>query len=319
MTAVTRCVGCCFSLLLALFGSLLAACLCFASPPQQPVPSPQLSIPEVKIQAESGDHSAQMQLWEFLAKADPASPGFDLAITWLRSVALQNKPEAQFLLGYLYEHGKGLPLDYSKAADNYRRAAVQGYPPAENNLGSLYHYGKGLPQDKALAFHWYQASALHGNPAAQQNLGTFFYLGYGTPTDFMEAVKWFRAAADQGFAVSESNLAYCYLKGVGVPRDYSQAAYWGRLAAEQGHARAAALLGYLYEHGEGLPLDYVAAYAWYTRALAGGESSNGDRLKSLAQVMTRRQIKEANTLVSAQSGSPEDGSVPAIRTLLPEP
>ena len=76
----------------------------------------------------------------------------DQALSWLQSSASQNKPDAQFVLGYLYEHGKGLPLDFSKAAENYRRAALQGYSPAEMNLGALYRHGDGVPK-KYPAFH----------------------------------------------------------------------------------------------------------------------------------------------------------------------
>jgi TPR repeat protein len=322
MPAPTRRANCIFRLLRALFGSLLAVCFCFSAPRGQQMPTPVPTIPELKSRADSGDTSARHQLREFVISADPASPDYDLALSWLRSVASQNIPDAQFLLGYLYEHGKSLPRDFTKAAENYRSAALQGYAPAENNLGALYQHGKGVPHDMALAFHWYRAAALHGNLAAQVNLGTFYYFGYATPTDFVQAAKWFRAAADQGFAQGQNSLAFCYLKGIGVPRDYLQAAHWARLAADQGHPRAEALLGYLYERGKGLPLDYVAAYAWYSRAVAAGDDSNADRLKSLSQIMTRKQLDEANSLVSAQSLSPQPGSAPAIpaaRSLFPNP
>jgi TPR repeat protein len=304
-----------FKFFLAFAISLLAVSLCF-SLPQQQTPTTAPTVPELKSRADSGDPAARHQLAELLISADPASPGYDLALFWLQSLAAHQVPDAQFLVGYLYEHGKSLPRDFSKAAENYRAAALQGYAPAENNLGSLYQRGNGVPQDIALAFQWYRAAALHGNPAAQHNLGTFYHLGYGTPTDFVEAAKWLRAAADQGFAPAQSGLAYSYLKGVGVPRDYSQAAHWAHLAADQGHPHAEVLLGYLYERGQGVPLDYVAAYAWYSRAIAAGDDSSVDRRKSLSQVMTRNQLQKANSLISAQSRSPNSDSAPAVPAAL---
>ncbi len=306
-------------LFLALSGSLLAACFCFSAPQRPEMPTSAPTVNELISRAESGDRSAALQIWEFLISGDPGAAGYDVAVSWLQSIASKNVARAQFLLGYLYERGKGLPRDYSKAAENYRSAALQNYAGAENNLGSLYQHGKGVPRDMAVAFQWYRLAAQHGNPAAQQNLGTFYFLGYATRTDLVEAAKWFQASADQGFAAGENSLAYCYLKGNGVPRDYTQAAYWARLAAEQGHPRSAALLGYLYERGEGLPLDYVAAYAWYSRSVAAGDASDIDRLRSLSQIMTRKQLEEANSLVSAQTVSPRDGSAPSVRSLLPEP
>jgi uncharacterized protein len=288
-----------FKLLLGICFSVLAAHPASSAPLRQPVTLPASVISGLTTRADSGDPSARLQLKDFLVSADPASPGYEQALSWLQFSASQNKPDAQFVLGYLYEHGKGLRLDFGKAAENYRRAALQGYSPAETNLGALYRRGDGVPRDPAISFHWYQLAAQHGNRVAQQNLGAFYYLGYATPVDYVEAANWFRASALQGFAESQNCLAYCYLKGIGVPHDDEQAAHWARLAAEQGHPRSEALLAYLYEHGQGLPLDYVVAYAWYSRAVATGDNSNLDRLKALSELMTRKQLDEAKSLISA--------------------
>ena len=304
----------CFRLLLSalLLGSTICwpACTLPQTPPSVP------SIPELKSRAESGDESARRQLAEFLVSAEPTSPHYGMALSWLQSLALKRVPEAQYLLGYFYEHGKGLPRDYAKAAENYAASANRGYAPAENNLASLYQRGFGVPKDLAVAFRWYRSSAMHGSASAQLNLGTFYYLGYGTPVDYVEAVKWFRAAADRGLPQAEDDLAHCYLKGHGVPVDNIAAVYWARRAADQGRARAFALLGYLYENGKGVPLDYVSAYAWYARAVAAGDGSSANRLKDLSQIMTRRQLDEANSLVSAQSNVPQSSPAPATLSLL---
>jgi uncharacterized protein len=289
-----------FAVLVALLG-LVAPPFGLSAPGPQQLPVTAASVAELKARADSGNATARHELAIFLISSDPSAPGFDQALSWLRSLAAKNVPDAQFLLGYFYEHAKGLPRDVAKALENYSGAAGQAYPPAENNLGALYHYGIGVPQDFAIALRWYRAAALHGDPAGQLNLGTFHYLGYATPVDYSEATKWFRAAAEQGLAPAQDSLAHCYLKGVGVPADYSQAAHWARLAAEQGNPRAFTLLGYLYETGKGLPLDYVSAYAWYSRAVAAGDASTSDRLKTLSHIMTQRQIDQADSLVSARS------------------
>ena len=311
-----------FAVPLVLLCSLVAPSLCPSAPGPRQTPVSPASIPELKARADSGDAAARHELAIFLISSDPSAPGFDRALSWLESLASKNVPDAQLLLGYFYEHAKGLPRDLVKALENYSGAASQGYPPAENNLGALYHYGIGVPQDFAVAFSWYRAAALHGNAAGQLNLGTFHYLGYATPVDYTEATRWFRAAAEQGLAPAQDNLAHCYLKGVGVTADYAQAAHWARLAADQGNPRAFALLGYLYETGKGLPLDYVSAYAWYSRAVAAGDTSTSDRLKSLSQIMTRRQIDQADSLVSARSIPAQrssDLSASSPNSLFPNP
>ena len=136
-----------FRLLAILLGSLLTLCFCFRAFGQQQMPSAASTaiVSELKSRADAGDQTARNKLAELLISTDPASPGYDLAISWLCSIASQNTPDAQFLLGYFYEHGKGLPRDFTKAAENYRADAVHGYAAAENNLGALYQHGNGVP------------------------------------------------------------------------------------------------------------------------------------------------------------------------------
>jgi TPR repeat protein len=147
-----------------------------------------------------------------------------------------------------------------------------------------------------------------------------YYDGQGTPRNFTEAAHWFRAAADTGDPVGQHDLGVLYYKGQGVRLDYNVAAHWVALAAQQGHPYAACDLGYLYENGRGVPLDYVAAYTWYSRAAASGDARAAAHLKSLSQIMSRRQLDEANLLVPLQTSHPwpHSASSPSL-SLLPNP
>ena len=87
----------------------------FASPVATSTAS---SIPELKARADSGDPVARHELAIFLISSDPSVLGFDQALSWLESLASKNVPDAQFLLGYFYEHAKGLPRDLAKALEN---------------------------------------------------------------------------------------------------------------------------------------------------------------------------------------------------------
>lgn len=253
----------------------------------------------LEASAASGDAVAQCQLAYKLLN-DP-QPDAASALRWLRSSAAQHFAPAKFLLGYVYEHGQGVAVDYRQAVENYRAAAQQGYAPAENNLGGMYQYGRGVSTDLSMALQWYRASAQHGNPAGQYNLASFYYLGYATERDLDQAIRWFRAAADQGFAAAEANLAMLYFKGIGVPMDYTEAARWSRLAAEQGLPHAAANYAYLCENGQGVPRDYAAAYLWYARAIAAGDKSSANRLKSVAHHLSHEQLKQVQSQVVAEA------------------
>jgi len=278
---------------------------------------------KLQSQADQGDAVAQYNLAltylrSSLTKGStnratngPTDEDYQSALKWLGASAAQGNAGAEFLLGYLYEHGKGVSRDYGKAAENYRAAALQGHSTAENNLGSLYQHGQGVPKDMSEAFEWYRASAQHGNSVGQCNLATLYYRGAGVPRDYKEAARWFRAAADSGSAEAQNSLAVLYYKGLGVELDYREAARWLRRAAEQGLPGAETNLAYLYEQGSGVPLNYVAAYTWYSRALAAGDASGAERRKQVSHLMTRKQVDEASSLLAAFSSQGEPGGASA--------
>ena len=71
------------------------------------------------------------------------------------TAAEQGLAQAQHNLGLMYSKGHGVPQDYAKAVEWYRRAAEQGNATAQNNLGVMYDNGQGVPQDHAKAVEWY--------------------------------------------------------------------------------------------------------------------------------------------------------------------
>ncbi|MGB2635815.1 MAG: tetratricopeptide repeat protein [Candidatus Acidiferrum sp.] len=250
------------------------------------------------------------------------APDYDSALRLLRSSASLHFAPAEFLLGYLYEHGRGVAVDYGKAAEYYRAAAQGGDAGAENNLGGMYEYGRGVAKDVYTAFKWFSAAAQHGNAMGQYNLGTFYQLGYGTAVDLGRSAQWFRAAADQGLAVAEANLAICYFKGRGVPVDYALAAHWSQLAAEQGLPHAAMNYAYLCEHGMGVARDELAAYVWYSRAVVGGDKLGAGHVKALARHLSKAQKEQASSELAAMAKKPAAGGMTAAEgdvTLIENP
>jgi TPR repeat protein len=79
----------------------------------------------------------------------------------LSVLAAQGNPRAQGLLGFLYEHGFGVPQAYDAAADLYAQAAAQGNPFAQAMLGLMYDKGHGLSRDVILAYKWLDLAAAH--------------------------------------------------------------------------------------------------------------------------------------------------------------
>lgn len=158
--------------------------------------------------------------------------------------AEQGNAEAEYELGIMYSHGRGLPLNFAEALRWYRKSAEQGYSGGQTGLGDLYFRGKGLPQDYAEAIRWYQKASDQGFPRAQYNLGYMYYQGFGAQQSYAEAIRWYRKAAEQGQANAQNNLAGMYYYGYGVPQDRAEADRWYHQAADQGYENAQRVLGF---------------------------------------------------------------------------
>ena len=162
---------------------------------------------------------------------------------------------------------------WSEAAELFRRAAERGLPVAQNNLGALYDTGRGVPQDRTKAANWYRTAAEAGDPLGQANLARFYYKGAGgLPLDHGEAAKWWRRAAEAGDADSQYCLAQVYSFGEGVPQDHAEAMKWYRRAAEQGHIESQYNLGACHWNGLGVSRDTVEAVKWFRQAAVAGHA-----------------------------------------------
>ncbi len=126
--------------------------------------------------------------------------------------AAQNVPQAQHLLGVMYEYALGHEpnsQDFANAAEQYRRASGQNYMESSYHLALMYAYGRIPPsykQDfrKALALLERGARAEHA-PSVYY-MGVFKLHGYGGMPDYERALNWFERAAGMGdFRISEKS------------------------------------------------------------------------------------------------------------------
>ena len=76
--------------------------------------------------------------------------------------ARQGNAAAQFNLGLMYDSGRGVRQDYTKAVQWYRKAAEQGNVEAQHNLGAVYVNGQGVHQDHKIAKEWYKKACDNG-------------------------------------------------------------------------------------------------------------------------------------------------------------
>ena len=88
-----------------------------------------------------------------------------------KSLAKQGDANAQYILGLMYDNGKGVPQDYKEAVKWLRMSADQGYALAQCFLGLMYDEGKGVPQDYKKAYAWTSVGKAFDEELAEEHLG----------------------------------------------------------------------------------------------------------------------------------------------------
>jgi uncharacterized protein len=109
--------------------------------------------------------------------------------------------------------------------------ATAGVTNAQMILGWMYQVGKGVDRDLEQAKVWYRSALDSQSPRAEFYLGTVYW----NESDFVEAIVWFQKAASHGSTPAMYQLGRMYRHGVGVPRDQILAAKYVDDAARGGH------------------------------------------------------------------------------------
>lgn len=184
--------------------------------------------------------------------------------------------------------------DY-KTAYNFTIPLVRhGNPDAENLLGMMYELGKGVPKNLGKSVAYYRQAAEQGNRYAQYNLAVSYDAGTGVPQNYREAVKWFRQAAAQGMSSAQYDLAVMLEQGRGTKTDFAKAVSWYQKAAEQGHVQAQNNLGWLYEAGKGVKRNLVTAYAWFDAAASQGFDVATQKRDAIKTSLSPKELRQAH-------------------------
>jgi uncharacterized protein len=128
------------------------------------------------------------------AGAQPAPPGQATVAPAQSSLPFSKLVE-------IYHRG-----DFKTALGYMRPLAEQGHPMAQYFVGAMYLKGEGVARDFPAAADWFRKSAEQNIRASQDELGLMYMQGKGVQKDSGEAAKWFRKAADQGSIVAKNHL-----------------------------------------------------------------------------------------------------------------
>jgi TPR repeat protein len=153
----------------------------------------------------------------------------------LSALAQKGDAQAELLIGLKYLEGGG---NDALAARWLGRASDHGNAVAQSALGALYQNGRGVGADPTKATHLYESAAAQGNRHAMSNLAVLYAGASDKMKDFAEAARWFQRSASLGYVDAQFNLAVLYERGDGVPQSLLDAYKWYTIAAASGDAVA---------------------------------------------------------------------------------
>jgi TPR repeat protein len=90
------------------------------------------------------------------------------ALRWLEPVAKSGESQAQYMLGFMHQNGRGVPVDEEKGVRLFMQSAEQGNRYAQYALAASYRFGLGVEQDLLSAHRWLLLSERNGYDPARQ-------------------------------------------------------------------------------------------------------------------------------------------------------
>lgn len=118
-------------------------------------------------------------------------------VTAIRERANSGDAEAQAVLGWMYQNGKGVLQDDTQAIGWFRKAAAQNDAAAQFKLGPMYAVGRGVPKDYVQAYKWVNLASKHGIKGADFFLE--MYAKQMTPAQIAEAQRLAQQCEAQQF------------------------------------------------------------------------------------------------------------------------
>ena len=185
---------------------------------------------------------------------------------------------------------------YATALRAFRAEAEEGNLQAKSNIGYMYEHGWGVPQDYQKAMTWYKEAAKGSLSEAEYNVGILYHNGYGVAKNNSEAKNWFQKAAKKNFRDAQFMMGNIYQNGWGVKPNPKLALIWYKRAAKQGLPKSQFMTGFLLLSGDIDKAEAVKGYAWTEVSRVNGYNGAQEVLDYASLSMKENQIKMAKAL-----------------------
>ena len=111
------------------------------------------------------------------------------------------------MVGDIYNWGKGVAVDYSRALIAYKVGAEGGIAGCQVQVGMMYVYGQGVAVDYKQARPWLEKAAAQDDPDAVGQLGVMYHEGKGVVTpSFRRARELYQRAIELGNSKAVENM-----------------------------------------------------------------------------------------------------------------
>jgi TPR repeat protein len=225
----------------------------------------------LKLSAETGNPDGQFVV------AGMAENGIGIFDSVDLDLAVRNyercsdlRPARAACFAWCLQTGRGIPIDFTVAAEFFKKAADSNDANGLNGFGCCLERGEGVDPDIDRAISYYRSAATLFHPDALYNFGRCREYGRGIDRDLNQAVKYYRLAAEMNNPAAQNSFGICLERGTGVHKNQSLAAQFYRLAAEQGHSDGANNFGFCLEHGRGVRQNIEMAAEYYRFAVDHG-------------------------------------------------
>jgi TPR repeat protein len=215
-------------------------------------------------------------------------------------LASNSVPICSTFYGWLLQTGKGVPIDFTVAAEFLRRSADCDEPNGVSSFGACLEQGQGVDVDVLMAVRYYKTAASHQNRCGLNNLGRCLEYGKGIPQNRIRAANYYRLAAEQNLPEAENNFGICLERGIGIKSNIVLAAEYYERSANHGHPDGANNFGFCLEHGRGVKQDILNAAKYYKIASDGGHSEADLNYRRCLRLLGRWDVPDRSSDVSVQ-------------------
>lgn len=194
-----------------------------------------------------------------------------------------NHPYENFLVGWKFYHGVGIPQNLPEAMRYFKLSADM------NNSFGLNSYGACLINEKfgnlnpSMAMSYFKRSADFGNLRGMYNYGLGLEKGFLGPPNLQEAMRYFKMAADAGDPRAMNNYSIGILHGYLGNVNHTEAMKYSKMSADAGN------LSGMFNYASGLEKGFLGppnireVMRYYKMAADAGSSRGKAKYESLIQ------------------------------------